>query len=173
MSRTKQKLYGIVLAVVVCGLAVDRFIIGDPRSARAAQADVELFGAGAVDQEGAAHPYEMPRQFPENLPTIERSRHVRNPFIPPEVIRRRSMDPPQRDQPDVGRRQPGEPLTMDQFIATHRLTGVYVGQSAIVDGRIVQLGRKFDFSPLLKISSNRAHFQCKDGVAILTLDNRH
>ena len=176
MNRTKQKLYGTVLAVVVCGLAVDLFIVGDPRSARATPPAVELIGAAAVDQEASAHQYDMPRQFPENLPSVDGSRHVRNPFIPPEVIRRRRSRRAGTVSPDgagsqVGRRRPGEPLSVAEFIATHRLTGVYVGQSAIVDGRIVQIGQKFDSSVLVKISGNRVHFQCKDGQAVLTLDN--
>ena len=59
------------------------------------------------------------------------------------------------------------------FVAAHRLKGVYVGQSAIVDGRLVQIGTKIDSAELLKVEGNTAHFRCRDGIAVLLLDRRH
>ncbi len=177
MSRSKKKVYGAVLALAALGFVVDQLILGEPRSATAGPADAEQLGAppaGGPDQPVTRH--DMPRQFPENLPDTEWSGSIRNPFTPPlEILVRRAQrlsggteDPPRR----TGRR-PGEPPSVEEFVTSHRLSGVFVGQSAIVDGRVVPVAGKFDGAILLRVEGGKAHFQCTDGQAILTLDRRY
>lgn len=176
LSRSKKKVYGTILSLAVLGFVVDQLILDEPRSATAGPADAEQLGvspAGGPDQPVTRH--DMPRQFPENLPDTEWSGSNRNPFTPPpEVLVRRAQrvgggteHPPHR----TGRR-PGEPPSVEEFVTSHRLSGVFVGQSAIVDGRVVLVDSKFDGAVLLRVEGGKAHFQCSDGQAILTLDRR-
>ncbi len=155
------------------GALADRFIIGDPQAASATQTEPDsLPSVLAVESESPAPGHDMPRQFPENMPELDWSRPIRNPFVPPpEVVRLRNqrISGSTVREPVTTRRRPDELLSVAAFIDAHRLTGVYVGQSAIVDGRIVQLGEKYDASQLLRVESNRAYFQCRDGEAVLSL----
>ena len=176
LSRSKKNVYGAMLGLAVLGLAIDQLVLGEPRSATAGPVDVEQLGispAGGPDQPVTQH--HMPRQFPENLPDTEWSGSIRNPFTPPpEVSARRAqrVDGGTENPPRRAGRRPGEPPSIQEFVTSHRLSGVYVGQSAIVDGRVVTVGRKFDGAVLLKVEGGKAHFQCKDGQATLTLDRR-
>lgn len=176
MSRSKRNIYGALLGLAALGLVVDQLVLGEPRSATAGLADIEQLGASpAGDPDQAVTQHHMPRQFPENLPDTEWSGSDRNPFTPPpEVSARRAQrlgggteHPPRR----AGRR-PGEPPSVQEFVTSHRLSGVFVGQSAIVDGKVVLVDSKFDGAVLLKVEGGKAHFRCKDGPAILTLDRR-
>ncbi len=163
--------------MVAVGLLVDRVIIGDPQAARATAGD----GLTLVDQligesQPAVSSRDMPRQFPENLQEVRWTGPIPNPFVPPpEIVRRRAKletGKPQNVSP-ANLRRPGEPPSVAEFVAAHRLKGVYVAQSAIVDGRLVQIGNKIDSAELLKVEGNTAHFRCRDGVAVLQLDRRH
>ena len=173
MSRTKQKLYGTILIVTAAGFAVDHWVIGSPKAADAVPIESETLERTLLAEVDATEPnYDMPRQFPENLPSMDWSRPMLNPFEPPPEVARRDR------APDIGSgdsetssfaRRPGEPPRAAEFVRAHRLSGVFVGQSAIVDGRIVGLGQKVDDAKLLRVEGNKAHFQCSDGQATLSL----
>ena len=177
MSRSKKRAYGTLLAMVAVGLFVDRVIIGDPQTARATAVD----GLTLVDQligesQPAIPSQDMPRQFPENLQEVLWTGPIPNPFVPPPEIARRRARVEKGDSQNASLtnlRRPGEPPNVAEFVAAHRLKGVYVGQSAIVDGRLVQIGNKVDSAELLMVGGNTAHFHCRDGVAVLQLDRRH
>lgn len=177
MSRTKKRVYGTMLAIVAVGLLVDQVIIGDPQAARATAVE----GLTLVDQltgksQSAVSSQDMPRQFPENLQEIRWTGPIPNPFVPPPEIARRQAQletgNPQK-MSSTNLRRPGEPPRVAEFVSAHRLKGVYVGQSAIVDGRLVQIGNKIDSAELLAVEGNTAHFRCRDGIAVLLLDRRH
>lgn len=177
LSRTKKRVYGALLAIMAVGLFVDQVLIGDPQAARASAVE----GLTLVDQligesDSAGSTQDMPRQFPEDLKEIRWTGPIPNPFVPPpEIIRRQAQIQAgkiQKTSPTTVRR-PGEPPGVEDFVTAHRLKGVYVGQSAIVDGRLVQIGTKIDSAELLKVEGNTAHFRCRDGTAVLLLDRRH
>jgi len=173
MSKTKQKLYGTILIVAVAALGADHLLIGDPKAANAVGIESETLDRALLTEADSTEPsHDMPRQFPENLPSMDWSRPMLNPFEPPPEVARRDR------APDIGSgdsetssfaRRPGEPPRAAEFVRAHRLSGVFVGQSAIVDGRIVGLGQKVDDAKLLRVEGNKAHFQCSDGEATLSL----
>lgn len=177
MSKTKQKLYGTIMIVAAAAFAVDHWVIGDPKAADAVPIESETLEHALLTEAGPNEPnYDMPRQFPENLPSMDWSRPMPNPFEPPQEVARRNQTP-NTDGEDsetsrLGRR-PGEPPRAAEFVAAHRLSGVFVGQSAIVDGRVVRLGQEVDDAELLRVEGNKAHFQCSDGQATLSLARRN
>ena len=177
MSKTKQKLYGTVLIVAAAAFAVDHWVIGGPKAADAVPIESETLEHTLLDEANPNEPnYEMPRQFPENLPNMDWSRPVPNPFEPPpEVARRNQVPDSSGGDPETSRlgRRPGEPPRAAEFAEAHRLSGVFVGQSAIVDGRLVRIGQKVDDAELLRVEGNKAHFQCSDGQATLPLTRRN
>ncbi len=166
-----------MLAIVAVGLFVDQVIVGEPQAARATAVE----GLTLADQlignsQSAASSQDMPRQFPETLQEIRWTGPIPNPFVPPpEIARRRAQAETRKPQniSPTNLRRPGEPPSVAEFVSAHRLKGVYVGQSAIVDGRLVQVGNKIDSAELLAVEGNTAHFQCRDGIAVLLLDRRH
>ena len=166
-----------MLAIVAVGLFVDQVIIGDPQAARASAVD----GLTLADQligksESAVSSQDMPRQFPENLQEVRWTGPIPNPFVPPpEIARRRAQLETNKSQKisPTNVRRPGEPPSVAEFVSAHRLKGVYVGQSAIVDGRLVQIGNKIDSAELLAVEGNTAQFKCRDGIAVLLMDRRH
>ncbi len=173
MSKTKQKLYGTVMVVAAAGFVVDHWIIGDPSAAVAVPIEsqtLEQTLLAEADPPETSH--DMPRQFPENLPNMDWSRPLPNPFEPPPEVAWRNSAPNtgkgDSETSGLGRR-PGEPPRAAEFVRAHRLSGVFVGQSAIVDGHIVRIGRKVDHAELLSVEGNKAHFQCSDGQATLLL----
>lgn len=177
MSRTKQKLYGTILIVTAAGFAVDHWVIGSPKAADAVPIESETLGHTLLAEADATEPnYDMPRQFPENLPSMDWSRPMPNPFEPPPEVARRNqaLDAGAEDSETsrLGRR-PGEPPRVAEFVEAHRLSGVFVGQCAIVDGRVVRIGQKIDDAELLRVEGNKAHFQCSDGQATLSLARRN
>ncbi len=177
MSRTKQKLYGTILIVAAAAFSVDRWVIGDPKAANAVLIESETLEHALLAEADPIEPgHDMPRQFPENLPSMDWSRPVPNPFEPPSEVARRNRVPDtggrDAETSPLGRR-PGEPPRAAEFIEAHRLSGVFVGQSAIVDGIVVRLGQKVDDAELLRVEGNKAHFQCSDGQATLSLARRN
>ena len=177
MSKTKQKLYGTIMIVATAAFAVDHWMIGDPKSAGAGPIESDTLEHTLLAEADPNQPsYDMPRQFPENLPSMDWSRPVPNPFEPPPEFARRSQAPntggEDSESSRLGRR-PGEPPRAAEFIRAHRLSGVFVGQSAIVDGRVVRLGQKVDDAELLRVEGNKAHFRCSDGQATLSLARRN
>ncbi len=173
MSKTKQKLYGTILIVAAAALGVDHWLIGDPKAASAVPIESETLEHTLLAKEEPTEPsHDMPRQFPDNLPGMDWSRPIPNPFeLPPEVARRDPAPETGSEDPETSRlgRRPGEPPRAAEFVEAHRLSGVFVGQSAIVDGRIVRLGQKIDEAELLRVEGDKAHFQCSDGPATLSL----
>jgi hypothetical protein len=162
--------------VAASAFAVDRWIIGDPKSADAVPIDADTLEHALLAEEVPAAPiHDMPRQFPENLPNMDWSRPMSNPFEPPPEVARRNLAPDTSEAPETARsgRQPGEPPRAAEFVEAHVLSGVFVGQSAIIDGRVVRLGQKVDDAELLRVEGNKAHFQCSDGQATLSLTRRN
>ncbi len=177
MSRTKRKLYGTILIVAAAAFGVDRWVIGDPKAANAVLIESETLEHALLAEADPIEPsHDMPRQFPENLPSMDWSRPMPNPFEPPPEVARRNQAPDtggrDAETSPLGRR-PGEPPRAAEFIEAHRLSGVFVGQSAIVDGIVVRLGQKVDDAELLRVEGNKAHFQCSDGQATLSLARRN
>ena len=177
MSKTKQKLYGTILIVAASAVAVDHWVIGNPKAADAVSIESETLEHTLLVEANPNEPnYDMPRQFPENLPNMDWSRPMPNPFEPPPEIARRIQAPDTGDRnaetSPLGRR-PGQPPRAAEFVEAHRLSGVFVGQSAIVDGHVVRIGQKIDDAELLRVDGNKAHFQCSDGQAILSLTRRN
>lgn len=177
MSKTKQKLYGTIMIVAVAAFAVDHWVLGDPKAANAVPIESETLERTLLAEADPTEPsHEMPRQFPENLPNMDWSRPMPNPFEPPREVARRNQTPDTGDRDAetsrLGRR-PGEPPRAAEFAEAHRLSGVFVGQSAIVDGRLVRIGQKVDDAELLRVEGNKAHFQCSDGQATLSLARRN
>ena len=177
MSKTKQKLYGTIMIVAAAAFAVDHWVIGSPKAADAVPIESETLGHTLLAEADATEPnYDMPRQFPENLPSMDWSRPMPNPFEPPPEVARRNQasDTGDRDAETAPlRRRPGEPPRVAEFVEAHRLSGVFVGQCAIVDGRVVRIGQKIDDAELLRVEGNKAHFQCSDGQATLSLARRN
>ncbi len=176
MSKTKQKLYGTIMIVAAAALAVDHWVIGAPRAADAVLIESETLEHTLLAEANRDEPnYDMPRQFPENLPSMDWSRPMPNPFkLPPEIARRNlalNTDGADSETTPLGRR-PGEPPRAAEFLRAHRLSGVFIGQSAIVDGHVVRIGQKVDDAELLRVEGNKAHFQCSDGQATLSLARR-
>ena len=177
MSKTKQKLYGTILIVAAAAFGVDRWVIGDPSAADAFPIESETLEHTLLAKEEATEPsHDMPRQFPENLPNMDWSRPLLNPFEPPvEVARRNPAPDTGGGDSETSRRgrRPGEPPRAAEFVEAHRLSSVFVGQSAIVDGHVVRIGQKVDDAELLRVEGDRVHFQCSDGQATLSLARRH
>ncbi len=177
MSRTKQKLYGAILIVAAAAIAVDHWVIGSPKAADAVPIESETLEHTLLAEADPIEPnYDMPRQFPENLPSMDWSRPMPNPFEPPPEVARRNQaldaDDGDSETSRLGRR-PGEPPRAAEFVEVHRLSGVFVGQCAIVDGRVLRIGQKIDDAELLRVEGNKAYFQCSDGQAILSLARRN
>ena len=177
MSKTKQKLYGTILIVAAAAFAVDQWVIGSPKAASAVPIESETLEHTLLTEADPNEPnYDMPRQFPENLPSMDWSRPMPNPFEPPPEVARRNQAPDTGDRDAETsrlRRRPGEPPRAAEFAEAHRLSGVFVGQSAIVDGHLVRIGQKVDDAELLRVEGNKAHFQCSDGQATLSLSRRN
>ncbi|MCH8913020.1 MAG: hypothetical protein IIA33_05560 [Planctomycetes bacterium] len=177
MSKTKQKLYGTILIVAVAALGADHLLIGDPKAANAVGIESETLERALLIEADSTEPsHDMPRQFPENLPSMDWSRPMLNPFEPPPEVARRNSAPNTGDRDAETaplRRRPGEPPRVAEFVEAHRLSGVFVGQCAIVDGRVVRIGQKIDDAELLRVEGNKAHFQCSDGQATLSLARRN
>ncbi len=177
MSKTKQKLYGTIVIVAAAAFVVDHWVIGSPKTANAVSIDSETLEQTLIAEANPNEPnYDMPRQFPENLPNMDWSSPMPNPFAPPPEVALRNQPPGAgADNPEtlpLGRR-PGEPPRAADFVKAHRLSGVFVGQSAIIDGRVVRVGQKLDDAELLRVEGNKAHFQCADGQATLSLAHRN
>ncbi|MCZ6651707.1 MAG: hypothetical protein O7D91_01585 [Planctomycetota bacterium] len=176
MSKTKQKLYGTIMIVAAAAFAVDHWVIGSPKAADAVPIESETLEPTLLAKVNPSEPsYDMPRQFPENLPSMDWSRPMPNPFEPPPEVARRNSAPNTGDRDAETaplRRRPGEPPRIAEFIEAHRLSGVFVGRSAIVDGHVVRIGQKVDDAELLRVEGNEAHFQCSDGQATLSLARR-
>ncbi len=163
------------MIVAAAAFAVDHWVIGDPKAASAIPIDSETLEQTLLTEADPNEPnYDMPRQFPENLPNRDWSRPMPNPFAPPPEIARRNQAPNtgEAETSPLGRR-PGEPPRSAEFVRAHRLSGVFVGQSAIVDGHVVRVGQKVDDAELLRVEGNKAHFQCSDGQATLSLTRRN
>ncbi len=177
MNRTKQKLYGTILLVASAAFAVDHWLIGDPKAADAVPIESETLEHTLLAEANPNEPnYDMPRQFPEDLPRMDWSRPLPNPFEPPpEVARRNQTEDAGAGDSETSRlgRRPGEPPRADEFVEAHRLSGVFVGRCAIVDGRVVRIGQKIDDAELLRVEGNKAYFQCSDGQATLSLARRN
>ena len=177
MSKTKQKLYGTILIVASAAFAVDHWLIGDPKAADAVPIESETLEHTLLAEANPNEPnYDMPRQFPEDLPRMDWSRPLPNPFEPPPEVARRNQAPDTAgldSETSRLRRRPGEPPRAAEFVKAHRLSGVFVGQSAIVDGHVVRIGQKIDDAELLRVEGNKAHFQCSDGQATLSLARRN
>ncbi len=177
MSKTKQKLYGTILIVAAAAFGVDHWVIGDPKAANAVLIESETLERALLAEADPTEPsHDMPRQFPENLPSMDWSGPLPNPFEPPPGVARRNTAPntggEDAESSRLGRRS-GEPPRADEFVRAHRLSGVFVGQSAIVDGHVVRIGQKVDDAKLLRVEGNKAHFQCSDGQATLSLARRN
>ena len=177
MSNTKKKLYGTILIVAAAAFVVDQWVIGGPKAADAVPIESDTLEQALLAEADPTEPsHDMPRQFPENLPNMDWSRPLPNPFEPPVEIARRNRAP-DTDSGDSEtsrrRRRPGEPPRAAEFVEAHRLSSVFVGQSAIVDGHVVRIGQKVDDAELLRVEGDRVHFQCSDGQATLSLARRH
>lgn len=169
------------MIVAAAAFVVDHWVIGDPKAVHAVPIESETLEQTLLAETNPNEPNcEMPRQFPENLPSMDWSRPMPNPFEPPlEVARRNQVPKTGGEDSEASRlgRRPGEPPRAAEFVRAHRLSGVFVGQSgtsaAIVDGRLVRVGQKVDHAELLRVDGNKAHFQCSDGQATLPLARRN
>ncbi len=176
---TGQKKHLVYMAAVVLGgaaLVVDRTILSDGASGPAkasASGSSSTTGSSRAVQAPIVEATPIPElHFPRSLPAIDVQSNIRDWFKPPASKLEKQQDQLSAQKELRDEKDPGGPLTCEEFIAAHRLDAV-VGcagwQVAIIDGRWVRAGESLDGCTFKQVSGRSVEFECVDGVAIMVL----
>ncbi len=169
-QKTKTRTYGVLIAVALSALFVDRFLLGGhPVSV---EASAEDRANAAVDKVLALTPTglsipELP--FPRNLPDTADAPPSRDIFAFPTA-----PQPDSDGQAEGERKGKGAPVLSDAstFATRNHLEAVLSNnafQVAVVNGLWMRTGQTLDACTLVRIEGTRAYFECPDGTPVLDL----
>jgi len=168
-----QKKHLAYLAAVVLGgvaLVVDRTVLSEGSSgpAKTFASDISKPIRGPIVE---ATP--IPElHFPRTLPAIDVQSNIRDWFKPPASTPDQQQDHSTDREGPAEKKEPGGPLTCEEFIAAHRLDAVVDcggWQVAIVDGKWMRAGESLDGCTLTRVSGRTVELKCVDGGAVMIL----
>lgn len=167
MSR-RRIIYLAVLGVSIVAFLVDRFMIGPPASASAA--DSQGDGSTATAQVPPAPPTEggstsVDATAANWLETLPEAEPMRDAFaLAGELLARH-----RQRQNEVQRRQQGDQASIQEVLATfagkHELQSTVIGRTrslAMVDGQMLHVGSRLEEFELIRIVPSRAVFRYRD-----------
>ncbi len=185
MNDKRKKTYAVVVAVGLLALLADRLFFAEPVPASAGTAASEP-RPGRTGRRAAADPDvpgSSPRavvttaSFPRNLPQTLAEAPLRDAFsLTPAVVEAlggaganaeatASDADPQEAEPPV--------MTAARFAREHRLSVVLAGDGvsmAVVNDEWMRVGQSLDECTLVEISGRSATFECRDGLARLSVE---
>ncbi len=183
MTKKKKRIYLSVLGAGLCVVAYDLISSDDgPAKAKASNSNRAITDATAVGESsiGEGLATLTIQHFPRDIQLsgeaqgLDSELVVRDLFAPSPEVYQRLLSPPEKV---VGDREAGnstpEPPPIPfgeqhQLSAIMRLKGV---PSAIVDGKILRVGKRLDDCTVIEIAERHVYFECPAGIEDLRLDS--
>ena len=170
-QKTKTRTYGVLIALALSALFVDRFLLGGQSAPVEASANEPTHAAVdrvlALTPTGLSIP-ELP--FPRNLPDTSDAPSSRDLFAFPA-----KPDPKPAPSGRGEERNANGALVLSDtatFIKEKHLDALLSNKSfqvAVVNGLWMRAGQSLDGCTLVRVEGTRAYFGCPDGTPVLDL----
>jgi hypothetical protein len=179
MTATRKRNYLVVMALCAAALLVDRLFLADPAPVTAA--DVSIFAVDPKAPRAAAAGNDNPSltvpeiPFPPGVQSLPSDVPLKDPFAQPASANHAAATSAAAQGPDArDDLQERSALGWAAFREKHRLHGVLTDEGlkiAVVDDRLLRTGDVVDGCALRSVEPREVIFACRDGDAILRLDD--